>query len=127
MLNKSKVYKISEVVIVENLNNKIANIILDIYYPRINNVSIYENISIDGPIMQIVKIAKNGIVLLSKVKVSIEDFITFDVKLGEGPSFPVMVNLIYVKYGKNLYLAKGEFISPSEALITAVEEFLKSH
>ncbi|MDF2879737.1 MAG: hypothetical protein K0R54_294 [Clostridiaceae bacterium] len=127
MVKKSNIFKINEVVITNNLNKRTVNVVIDIYYPRINNVSIYENFSIEGPIMQIVKIWENGIVLLSKVKVNVGDFITFDIKPGESPSLSIMVDLFYVKYGKNVFLAKGKFINPSDSLVYAVENFLKSH
>lgn len=127
VVKKSKIYKINEVVVIDNLNKKTINVIIDIYYPRINNISIYENYSIEGPIMQIVKIWRNGIVLLSKVKFNNGDFVTFDIKPEIGPSISIMIQLFYVKYSKNVYIAKAKFINPSDSLIYAIDKFLKSH
>lgn len=127
MAKKSKIYKINEVILIDNPNKKTVNVVLDIFYPRVNNISLYENYSIDGPIMQIVKVWKSGIVLLSKVKFNNGDFVTFDIKPEASPSISIMVQLFYVKYSKKIYIAKAKFINPSESLIYAIEQFLKTH
>ena len=64
-----------------------VNYRIDIFYPIINNVSIYKNYDRSNPLLTTINISESGICFSSKVSIKVGDFISFMLKIGDNPSF----------------------------------------
>ena len=60
---------------------------IEIFYPIINNVSIYKNYDNSTPLMTTINISESGICFYTNLPIKIGDFISFMLKIGDNPSF----------------------------------------
>lgn len=98
---------------------------LDIYYPRVNNVSIYEQYGDKNPLMKIINISKTGVMIFSKAPLKKDDFVNFLIKIEENPSFWCTLQVKWIKIQGDLYQAGCEFFSMKMEEIDQINEFVE--
>ena len=128
----SKIYRNGEYIYINDDNskstksNKMRNIDLNIYYPRVNDKSVYENYKSLELIMKAITISVEGITLLSKIPLMIGDFINFSLTLGNHPSFWCLCEVKFVQYEDTSCKAQCEFYSLTMEQINIIKEYVSS-
>ncbi|GAA0721731.1 PilZ domain-containing protein [Clostridium malenominatum] len=121
----SKIYRNGEYVYINSSEkNEKRDVELDIYYPRVNNKSIYENYKSSEPVMKGIKIDSEGITLISKTPLIVGDFVNFSIALGEYPSFWCLCEVKYVQYEDTNCKAQCEFYSLTMEQINMIKEYM---
>ncbi|WP_164509062.1 PilZ domain-containing protein [Clostridium rectalis] len=125
----SNIYKNGQYVykVIEKRYGKRAKFDLDIYYPRINDKSIYKVYKSSDPIMKGINISSTGILLLSKAFAKVGDFISFSMKIGDRPSFWCMAEVKWVSESNSYYLLGCEFFSLTMGQINIIKEYVKNN
>lgn len=127
MLENYKMYKDGKYVFISKGKRygERVELNLDIYYPRVNNVSIHEQYGDKDPLMKIVNISKAGVMLLSKAQLKVDDFVNFLIKIEENPSFWCMLQVKWVKIVDKHYQAGCEFYSLKMEEINQINDFVE--
>lgn len=126
MSDNFKIYKKGEYVYI-NRGKRFGERVelnLDIYYPRVNNISIHEQYQTDEAFMRILNISKSGVLLWSKVPLKIGDYVNFLVQIEENPSFWCLVLVKRIDLKDNAYLAGCEFYSLKMEEINQINDFV---
>ncbi|MBI6871463.1 PilZ domain-containing protein [Clostridium aciditolerans] len=99
----------------------------DIYYPTVNNKSVYEQYKFEGPIMRTINLSKTGILIESKIALQVGDFINFTLKIGDNPSFWYLAEVKRITIKESFYYIGCEFISLDMNQINIIERYVDSH
>ncbi|OPD26206.1 hypothetical protein AL710_01775 [Clostridium botulinum] len=129
MRKKQNIYKSSEYIYVKDdekrkVKRKECNIY--IYYPRVNNKSIYENYGEDLAKMEVIDISKFGVKLRTKIKLKEDDFINFSLRLSEKPSFWCMAIVRRVEKYEDYFIIGCEFLSLTLEQMRDIEKYVLS-
>ncbi|EJO5347546.1 PilZ domain-containing protein [Clostridium botulinum] len=127
MRKKQNIYKSSEYVYIKNnekrkTKRKDCNIY--VYYPRVNNKSIYEIYGEDLAKMEVLDISKFGLKLKSKIKLKKDDVINFSLRLLKEPSLWCMAIVKRVEEYENYYIVGCEFLALKLEEIRRIEEYV---
>jgi len=98
---------------------------LEIYYPRVNNVSVYEQYISKEALMKIINISKSGVLIGSIVPLKEGDFVNFLVKIEDNPSFWCLALVKRVQREDNVYYAGCEFYSLKMEEINQINDFVQ--
>lgn len=120
--NGDYIYKSSE----KRLTNRVE-FYTDIYYPTVNNRSVYEQYKFEGSIMRTINLSKTGILIESKIAIQIGDFINFTLKIGNNPSFWCLAEVKRITIKESFYYIGCEFISLDMNQINIIEKYVDSH
>lgn len=129
MIFKNTVYKNGDY-IYKSSEKRFANraeFYADIYYPAVNNRSIYEQYKFEGPIMRTINLSKTGILIESKIALQIGDFINFTLKIEDNPSFWCLTEVKRIIIKESFYYIGCEFISLDMNQINIIERYVDSH
>lgn len=99
---------------------------IDIFYPIINNVSIYKNYDNNTPLMTTVNISESGICFNSRVSVKVGDFISFMVKIGDNPSFWCLSEAKWVENEIGHDYVGCRFFLLSDTYINVIKDYVKN-
>lgn len=102
-----------------------ADFFMDIYYPMINSESVYEVYQVEGPLMRTINISKDGVLIESKISLSVGDFLNFTLKVEENPSFWCLVEVKRLLVKESLYYLGCEFISLNMNQINMIDEYIQ--
>ncbi|MFD3156346.1 PilZ domain-containing protein [Haloimpatiens sp. FM7330] len=94
---------------VEKRKYKRVDFKLDLYYPVINNKSIYKNFTGDRPILTAINLSESGICFKSRIKLKKDDFISFLMKIDNNPSFWCLCEVKWVKPEEGFCIVGCEF------------------
>nr|WP_243157352.1 PilZ domain-containing protein [Clostridium botulinum] len=100
--------------------------VIYIYYPRVNNKSIYENYGEDLAKMEVIDISKFGVKLRTKIKLKEDDFINFSLRLSEKPSFWCMAIVRRVEKYEDYFIIGCEFLSLTLEQMRDIEKYILS-
>ena len=95
-----------------------------IYYPRVNNKSIYENYGEDLAKMEVVDISKFGVKLKTKIELKEDDFINFSLRLSEKPSFWCMAIVRRIETYEGYFIVGCEFLSLTLEQMRDIEKYV---
>lgn len=107
-------------------NDKKRKINIDIYYPRVNDESIYEKYKSEEPIMTIINMSSESITILSKFFLEIGDFINFSLTLGDYPSFWCLCEVKNIKFQDEYCEVECELYSLTMEQINKIKEYINS-
>lgn len=96
---------------------------LEIFYPCINNVSIYRDYNVEGPLLRAVNISKTGVCFVSKAKIKVDDFLSFMLKIEENPTFWCLSQVKWVKAEKDTYIIGCQFYLLDRENLKAVSDY----
>lgn len=100
---------------------------LDIYYPRINNKSVYEEYGTDEPLMEIINISETGVSFKSRIPLVAGDFINFTLTIEDNPSFWCLAQVKWVKMVNDLYHAGCEFFTLTWEQKNIIKDYVNRH
>lgn len=120
--NGDYIYKSSE----KRFANR-AEFYTDIYYPTVNNRSVYEQYKVEGPIMRTINLSKTGILIESKMALQIGDFINFTLKIEDNPSFWCLLEVKRIIIKEFFYYLGCEFISLDMNQINIIGRYVDSY
>jgi hypothetical protein len=90
---------------------------IDIFYPIINNISIYKNYDNSVPLMTTVNISESGLCFYTNLSIKVGDFISFMLKIGDNPSFWCLCEVKWIEnklahdyVGCKFYLLSDSYI-----------------
>lgn len=97
----------------------------ELYYPLVNNESIYKNFDGRRPILSAINISETGICFKSIVKLNEGDFISFLMKVGNKPSFWCLCQVKWVRnHQDNIFLLGCEFYLLSLNQLSNIREYI---
>ncbi|MBC8062475.1 MAG: PilZ domain-containing protein [Clostridiaceae bacterium] len=99
---------------------------IEIFYPIINNVSIYKNYDRSTPLMTTVNISESGICFNTRLPIKVGDFISFMLQIGDNPSFWCLCEVKWVE-NKVAYDYVGcRFYLLSDTYINIIKDYVKN-
>ncbi|WP_138202918.1 PilZ domain-containing protein [Haloimpatiens lingqiaonensis] len=98
----------------------------DLYYPLVNNKSIYKNFDGKKPILSAINISETGICFKSIIKLNVGDFISFLMKVGDNPSFWCLCEVKWVKNEGSDTLLGCEFYTLSLTQLNTIKNYIVS-
>lgn len=99
----------------------------DIYYPHVNNKWQSENQGINGPVIETENISDSGICFLSKVSLSVGDFVSFLIRIEDYPSFPCLGEVKWVEPKDNNFLVGCQFYTLSSNQVEIIRDYISKH
>ncbi|ENK1243120.1 PilZ domain-containing protein [Clostridium sporogenes] len=127
MRKKQNIYKSSEYIYIKDDEKRKAirkECNMYIYYPRVNNESIYESYGEDLAKMEVADISKVGVKLKSKIELKENDFINFSLRLSEKPSFWCMAIVRRIEKYEDYFIVGCEFLSLTLDQMREIEEYI---
>ncbi|PJI07338.1 MULTISPECIES: PilZ domain-containing protein [Clostridium] len=109
----------------EKRSKKRKKINIEISYPRINDKSVYEKFTGEGPILESVDISETGICFKSKIMIHKGDFVSFLLQVGDNPSFWCTSYVRWTGCNDNSYIVGCEFVSLSLIQIRTIRDFIE--
>ncbi|MEW9096249.1 MAG: PilZ domain-containing protein [Clostridiaceae bacterium] len=106
--------------------DKKRKISIDIYYPRVNDKSVYEQYRHGEPIMKVVDMSSTNITILSKVFLNVGDFINFSLALGDYPSFWCLCEVKNIEFQDEYCETECEFYSLTMEQINKIKQHINS-
>ena len=102
---------------------------LDVFYPHINNKSVYAEGKLGEeeskePALKAVNLSETGIGFKSKLPLTKGDFISFLMKVGDAPSFHCLAEVKWVGFGDDCYLVGCEFAMLSLDQINTIRAYV---
>lgn len=99
----------------------------DVYYPHVNNKWESENNGLEGPVIETVNISDSGICFISKVSLSVGDFVSFLIRIGENPSFPCLGEVKWIEPKDNNFLVGCQFYTLNSNQVEIIREYIEKH
>lgn len=99
---------------------------IEIFYPIINNVSIYKNYDMSAPLMTTINISESGICFNSRVSVKVGDFISFMLKIGDNPSFWCLCEAKWVENKENHDYVGCRFYLLTDTYLKIIKDYVKN-
>ncbi|WP_035289708.1 PilZ domain-containing protein [Clostridium sp. KNHs214] len=97
----------------------------ELYYPLVNNESIYKNFDGRKPILSAINISETGICFKSIIKLNEGDFISFLMKVENKPSFWCLCQVKWVRSQQdNIFLLGCEFYLLSLVQLSNIREYI---
>lgn len=97
---------------------------LKLYYPRINNDSIYNKFNMESPILETIDISETGISFISRAELKVDDFITFLLTIDDNPSFWCMAEVKWSQEIEGFFKVGCQFYCLTENQIEFIREYV---
>lgn len=98
----------------------------DIYYPIVNNKSVYKDYDVSFPLLTAINISVSGICFKSRIPLNKGDFISFLLKINNYPSFWCLAEVKWVEARKEIFIAGCKFYLLKEEHINTIRNYVKS-
>lgn len=96
---------------------------LDIYYPCVNNESVYTKYNNLEPLLKAINISETGICFVSRISLKEGDFISFLNKIGNNPSFWCLSQVRWVRDFEKLQIVGCEFFLLNQNQVEKIRSF----
>jgi hypothetical protein len=96
---------------------------LEIFYPCINNVSVYRDYNVEGPLLNAVNLSKTGICFIGKIPMKVGDFLSFMLKIEDNPTFWCLSEVKWVKKEDDKYLIGCQFYLLDRERLKAIVDY----
>ncbi|MBU5484856.1 PilZ domain-containing protein [Clostridium sp. MSJ-11] len=106
--------------------DKKGKISIDIYYPRVNDKSVYEQYKSREPVMKIINMSSTKLTILSKVFLNTGDFINFSLALRDYPSFWCLCEVKNIKFQDEYCETECQFYSLTMEQINSIKQYINS-
>lgn len=98
---------------------------LEVYYPIINNDSVYKNYDLNTPLLHAINLSESGICFKSRIPLKKGDVISFLLKVEENPSCWCFSEVKWVAYNDKQYIAGCIFYLMSYENIVKIREYVR--
>lgn len=99
----------------------------DLYYPQVNNESIYKKYGTDGPLLETINLSEGGISFKGKVSLKVGDIINFTLSIKDNPSFWCTAVVKWVKNDNGVYSTGCEFLALTQDQLNCIREYVNSY
>jgi hypothetical protein len=97
---------------------------LKLFYPRVNNRSIYTKYNLESPIMETIDISETGISFISRAELNKDDFISFLITIGDNASFWCMAEVKWSEKIEGLFKVGCQFYCLEEKQINLIRNYV---
>ena len=114
----------------KNTHNRLdarAKFGIDIFYPRLNNESVYEDYDTSTPLLRTTNISESGICFVSRIPAKPGDFMSFMLKVEDSPSFWCLCEVRWVEENHGNYMIGCRFFLLSELYLKIIREYVKKN
>ncbi|HEY5562866.1 MAG TPA: PilZ domain-containing protein [Clostridiaceae bacterium] len=96
---------------------------LEIFYPCINNVSVYRDFNVEGPLLKAVNLSKTGVCFIGKIPMKVGDFLSFMLKIEDNPTFWCLSEVKWVRNENDKYLVGCQFYLLDRERLKAIVDY----
>ena len=104
-----------------------ANFGIEIFYPRLNNESVYEDYDTTKPLLKATNISESGICFISRLPANPGDFMSFMLKVEDNPSFWCLCEVRWIEQKDDQYMLGCKFFLLSELYLKIIREYVKKN
>lgn len=109
---------------IDKRHGKRAKYDLKLYYPRVNNDSIYNKYNLGSPILETIDISETGISFISRAELKEDDFISFLLTIENNPSFWCMAEVKWIQKIEGFFKVGCQFYCLNEDQIKYIREYV---
>lgn len=99
---------------------------IGIFYPIINNVSIYNNYDSDTPLMTTINISESGICFNTRIPIEVGDFISFLLKIEDHQSFWCLCEVKWIENKIDNAYVGCRFYLLTDAYLNIIRDYVKN-
>jgi hypothetical protein len=104
--------------------NKRVELNSDLYYPQVNNESIYKKYSTSEPLLETINLSEGGISFKGKVPLKVGDLINFTLAIENKPSFWCTAKVKWVDSDNGSYITGCEFLALTQDQVNCIKEYV---
>lgn len=98
----------------------------ELYYPRVNDNSVYQKYGTKEPIMEAVNISETGVSFKSRIPLIEGDFLNFALTIENNPSFWCLAEVKWVRELDHEYLVGCEFYTLSQEHVDLIKSYVNT-
>lgn len=117
--------KLEHISNMDKRHGKRARYDLKLFYPRVNNNSIYTKYNLQSPILETIDISETGISFISRAELNKDDFISFLLTIEDKASFWCMAEVKWRERIEGFFKVGCQFYCLEASQIDLIRSYVK--